>query len=319
MNLRITRVVALVAVLFLSGSFAVATPVPVSWSIDSSKSSFSLAIPDQTVNISGTTATIRVRNQNGTGNVWNTGNKAAIGGTVATTWDPNTASPTNPILAFTGSGLNIIGVNSGNYRPAISQYSGGTVNPDGTASGGNYSGSALQPAVFAALIKATDIITANAAYISFYNTNFNVTSGNVGVAGGPSPSGTGTGSFNGTQTNLGIQQSLLAFDGLSFPLIGQVIPDAVEQSGALVNPNANSGGGIVYNGLVGGLVSATLTLPVTEVISIDLGNNSFLTGTGTGTIVMNAFLPTPEPSTLMIAGLGLVSLAVCARRKLFTK
>ena len=323
MNLRLTHVVAAVAVLFSGGSLAVASPVAVSWSINSSKSSFTLKIPDQTLNISGSGFSVRVRNQN-SGTAWNKGNTASIAGAVSTTWDPNPSSPTSPILAFTGSGLNIAGVNSGSYRPAISQYVGGTVNPDGTASGGNYSGSGTQGAVFASqaeVVELGGLLVVTAAYLSFYNTFFNVQSGNIPVAGAANGGGTGSGSFNGTLTNVGVAQSLIAFDGQ--PILGQtVIPDAVENLGSLLAANASAGGAITYGGPAGpaGWVSATLTLPVSQNISIDLGNNSFLTGTGTGTIVMTAIVPgptIPEPSTLMIAGLGLVSLAVCARRKLF--
>ena len=78
---------------------------------------------------------------------WNQGNTAALAGTVQANFDIDQSHPSNYLINFTGSGLGIVGVNSGSYRPSISQYAGGTVNPNGTASGGNYSGSALAPAV----------------------------------------------------------------------------------------------------------------------------------------------------------------------------
>ena len=185
MNLRLTYVAAAAVALFSGGIPAFATPVPVSWTINSSKSVFTLKIPDQDFRNNGFGFLIHVRNQN-SGTAWNKGNSASIAGTVQTTWDPNPANPNNPAIAFTGSGNNIVGVNSGTYRPNATSYSGGTINPDGTANGGNFSNSSAQPAVFAAQVQ--DFGTAfpfTASYIGFYNTFFDVSSGNIGVNGAP--------------------------------------------------------------------------------------------------------------------------------------
>ena len=185
MNLRLTFVVAAAVALVSGGIPAFATPVPVSWTINSSKSVFTLKIPDQTINVNNSNLQIRVRNQN-SGTAWNKGNSASIAGTVQTTWDPNPANPSNPAIAFTGSGSGIVGVNSGTYRPNAASYSGGTINPDGTANGGNFSNSSAQPAVFAAQVQAVEIgIPFTAAYIGFYNTFFDVLSSSLGVSGRP--------------------------------------------------------------------------------------------------------------------------------------
>ena len=131
-------------------------------------------------------------------------------------------------------------------------------------------------------------------------------------------SGLGSGSFNGLTTNVGISQSLLGINGQ--PVLGQTIfDDQILGSSGMESANQSAGATVSYSGLGGppGYVSASITLPVSQNISIDLGNNTFLTGSASGTIVMTGFVPrNPEPSSMMIAGIGLASLAVYAHRKL---
>lgn len=161
----------------------------------------------------------------------------------------------------------------------------------------------VAPAVFGALVNASvSTITARAAYLSFYNTFFDV-QGSTSIA-------TSTGSFSTAGLTVGISQSLLAADGQSLPLVGTLFPDQVTSVTA-ESTNLGGTGTVGGSGLTG---MFTLSLPISQNISIDLGNNAFLTGTASGMLVMSAFVP--EPNTLLLAGAGLMSLAIVARRKL---
>lgn len=138
MSRKLHRVIAALVVVSCATSIVYADPIALT--IDSTKSSFTLNFPDQTVKFGPTNVTLRVRNQDGQGTAWNQGNTAALAGTVQADFNVDQHNPSNYLINFTGSGLGIAGVNSGFYRPSISQYTGGTVNPDGTASGGQLFG-----------------------------------------------------------------------------------------------------------------------------------------------------------------------------------
>ena len=156
MNPRLYPAIFGFAFLLLAQSVTLATPVPVYWTINSTASSFTLSLPDQQsvlnddgpIEVGPVSITARVRNAQGSANTWTNGNTSAMAGMVATTWDPNPSDPMNPVIAFTGSGSSIVGVNAGSFRPNSATYTGGTVNSDGTASGGNFANTSGAPAEF---------------------------------------------------------------------------------------------------------------------------------------------------------------------------
>ena len=80
---------------------------------------------------------MRVRNQSGgDAGPWNVGNTAHFTGTIDTEYVDGST------IQFLAGQTNVLGVNSGSYRPKPSDYTGGTINPDGTASGGDFTGTA---------------------------------------------------------------------------------------------------------------------------------------------------------------------------------
>src|SRR4051812_23258718 len=106
----------------------------VTWTIDSTQSFSQLALSDAVLNLNGTPATIRIRNQTGSSNVWNQGNKAFLSGTIASDYSANS------IQFLTGLN-NITSLNSGNYRPNPAAFS-----PVPSADNGAYLNNSSAPA-----------------------------------------------------------------------------------------------------------------------------------------------------------------------------
>src|SRR5690606_2652074 len=74
---------AIIAGTALLVSSSVASAATIAWAIDSSQSSITLDVPDQSVSLGGTTATIRLRDA-GNNNQWTQGRTAAVAGTLVT-------------------------------------------------------------------------------------------------------------------------------------------------------------------------------------------------------------------------------------------
>ena len=94
----------------------------VTWTLDSTLSSITTVIPDQTVTYSGTPIPVGVRNQTGSTTVaWNAGNSAQTSGQLATDYVDNS------YVNFLGgqSSLNAI-ANSPGYRPNPAVFNGTT-------------------------------------------------------------------------------------------------------------------------------------------------------------------------------------------------
>jgi hypothetical protein len=256
----------------------------VSWTIDSGASSLSVAIPDQPIILDGTEAEVLVRNQSG-GNSgpWNVGNTAQFGGTIDTEFVDGSS------IQFLAGQANFLGVNSGSYRPDPAAYTGGTINPDGTASGGNFSGTATAPGVFGARFRATVEVfgfpvTVDAAFASFYDTKYDIASDPLPITAGSFPINT---------TNIGISDTLVAIDGLAV-LGNQYVDDAIVRITDAAGPNGVATATITNTGPL----TRQLTIPISLVLSIPIDDDPLhnLDATATGTIVANATLP--EPSTI---------------------
>ena len=75
--------------------------------------------------------------------------------------------------------------------------------------------------------------------------------------------------------------------------------------------STSSAAGATYN-----YTSSTnlqIKVPISIPISIDTGGGVFINGTASGQFVANAAVP--EPSTIALAGLGMVSLVAMVRRR----
>jgi len=266
-----------------------ASATAVTWAIIQSASSIKLAIPDQTVD--GTK--LGLRNQTGSGSSWTVGNTAAIGGTLKTNYIEGGSIDITP-------GSNIFAINSGNYRPnpaAFNTAVTSTANPDGT-----YGNTSTAPGVLGAKAVAPDALGATAAYLAFRSVSFQIDSAPMPFVG-PTTGGT----FNTAGLSFGIANALIDLDGVSITFVGQLIPDAANVAVSnLVAANTNPNGTIV-----GGGIFRQITIPLNIPIAIDV-DGIILNASLTGQIVAVAI---PEPSTLMMAGVGLVSLGVYARRR----
>lgn len=302
MNWKNINFLASAAIVALACATSSAHAALVTWNIDSTQSSLSLKINDTPFVVDGLgNVTLRVRNQaTNQNNAWNTGNTAKIGGTIDTNYVDGSS------IEFLPGQSNVVGVNSGNYRPNPAAYTGDT-NPDpNLAEGGSFSNTTTSPAVFGARVRVSYTVlitlTSDAAFINFYNVNYELASGVLGLSGTTSP-------FTNS-TTVGIQSSLLAVDGLAI-LGNQVVDDQI--LGVSNATAANSGANGQITDLGGQL--RQLTVPIFLNLVIPLDDTYNLTAQATGQIVATAEIPIPEPSALAMAGTGLVGLMFAAKRK----
>lgn len=105
---------------------------------------------------------------------WNIGNTASLSGTLSTNYVDGVS------IQFLSGQNNLTAINSGSYRPNPSKYVGGTVNGDGTASGGSFANTSTAPAAFG---MAVHVDIGIAAEDSIYNVNFDVGSGTLLTGG----------------------------------------------------------------------------------------------------------------------------------------
>jgi len=274
----------------ISLACATARATVINWTINQTASTVKLAIPDQVVQGNK----IGLRNQ-GSGSGWTTGSTAQMSGTLATNYVEGGSIDFIP-------GSSFVGVNSGNYRPNPAAYntaSTSTINTDGT-----YVNTSTAAGVFGGKAVAVDLFSAAVAYIAFRNVNYGIDSAPMPFLG-PTTGGT----FNTAGLSFGIANALLDVDGLSVIIVGQLIPDLANQAITNLLGTSIAPGGVIS----GSGLNRQITIPLNIPIAIDL-DGTLLAASLTGTIVATAVVP--EPSTLMMAGIGLVSLAVCARRRM---
>ena len=256
----------------------------VPWTIDSGASTLSIAIPDQPIILDGTEAIVRVRNQSGNNDgPWNVGNTAQFAGTIDTEYVDGSS------IQFLAGQTDFLGVNSGSYRPNPADYTGGTINPDGTASGGNFTGTATAPGVFGARFRATVEVfgfpvTVDAAFASFYDTKYDIASDALSITAGSFPINT---------TNIGISDTLVAIDGLDV-FGNQPVDDGIIRISNAVGPNGVATATVTNTGPL----TRQLTIPISLVLSIPVDADPLhdLAATASGTIVANATLSEPESS-----------------------
>jgi hypothetical protein len=290
------------------GAVALAKPASaaiVNWDIDATQSKITLAIPDTKLNLDGTDLTARVRNQStasGGNNVWNVGNSAFMDGTLKTNYKELTG---NSITFLSHSPGDIVGLNSGNYRPNPAAFNPGSTNAENPD--GQFTNTTTAPAVFGARVRASvSILTVDAGFLDIRNVSYDAQSGVLATAGNVNTTQT----FNSAAVNFGILNALVDLDGLSIIIVGQPIPDTLALPLALPLALNSNAGGTITN--LGGL-ARKLTVPISIPLALEI-EGIVLNMNITGQVVATALVP--EPSSLMMAGVGLVGLAVCARRRM---
>lgn len=287
MNLTTRYVSALAALGALLLAATAAQAAPVSWTIDSTQSFVQLAIPQQSVAVNNTTnLTVRLRNQTGSASTWNQGNKAFMGGTIATDF---ISDSTLGSIEFLPGQANMFAINSGNYRPNPASW-------NGTA----YTNTSQAPAAFGTKVQAQVLVFLDAAFLSIGNVFYELNSGVLPISGGLS------GTVSGTAENFGLASASLEFDSV---LSSLGLPDA-QASGPVGATQLNADGLWTIANLGGNSrkLTGSLNLP----LAIDL-NGTIVTGQVTGLIVATATVP--EPSTLMLLGGGAIAMALLGRRR----
>jgi PEP-CTERM motif len=265
------------------------------WDIDPAQSFVRLTIPDQAITLNGTAATIRLRDNNST-SVWTDdgGRRAFVDGTLKTNYVDGSS------IEFLSGMHNIFALEGANVRPDPAQFTGPSdaANPDGT-----YVGTDAAAAAYGARVRASvSIFTVDAGYLALRNVLYDVSSGVVPLGGG------GT-TISGNTSNFGISSARVDVDGLLISLISsQPIPDVFNASLPPVTGVETAAGSIADLGAGARRLTYNISVPINVEIS-----GVVLTGTADGQIV--AFATVPEPSTLVLAGFGLVALAGRLLRK----
>lgn len=276
-----------------------ASAIPVNWDIDPAQSSFKLAIGDQQVVLGTTTATMRLRNQNNA--AWTT-NSAPVDGFLAS----NVGGVGITSIEFLAGSSSLVGVNTANYRPNPAAFSTAATSTINTA--GSFTSTVAAPGVYAARVNASvSFGTVNVGYIMFDQVGYDV---------GSAPTAVTAGSFVTNALNVGILDSRVGFDGISVIIIGQVVGDALSQTGSISAANSNGAAGSIVQltGSPGGPGDYRVTIPINMPVFVDLAGVQ-LNAVATGTLVGYAYV-IPEPTTIGLLALGLAGLAVSARRRL---
>ena len=293
---KLAAALAVVAVALMS---AKAQADALTFTVDSSQSYITLNIPNfsysgNTINLTGQNRTNGAPISTAWSTNTNTGNTAFVSGTLATTVGGSFTGKTLSAIQFVSGGSNLSALNAGNYRPNPAAYNALT---------SNYNNNSGGPGQYGAV---AHVILGNAALVSFDNVKYDINSNNL-----PASNTVGAGTFvsNSGGINAGLSQSTFSIQGLSLFLVGQLLPNDSAALGSLLS--TSSAAGATYN-----YTSSTnlqIKVPISIPISIDTGGGVFINGTASGQFVANAAVP--EPSTIALAGLGMVSLVAMVRRR----
>lgn len=252
---------------------------PQTWEIDESNSTISISIPDQDINVSGFTVNAQLRNQVGSdGGPWNVGNTASVDGQIITDYVDGAS------IQFVGGTSNIVGLNSGSYRPNPASWD--AVNEV-------FTDTTTAPGVFGGRLRGTALSqTADAGFLSFRNVLFELDSTGLSIGGG--------GDFAANTLTFGMQSADLDFDGLFF-LLAQ-LDDKRETLDPFLGTNTVANGMIDSPDPLNQPLLRRLVLPINMPFAIDASGNA-LNGSLSGTLVATTTL-VPEPGSFMLAALG---------------
>jgi len=297
------RLAAALAVCGVALMTAKAKADALTFTLDSTQSYLTLNIP----NFSYSGNNINLTGQNRTNGApistaWSasttTGNTAFVSGTLATTVGGSFTGKTLSAIQFISGANSLSAISSGNYRPNPAAYNSVTsaMNNNGP-SPGDYGATA-------------HVILGNAGLISFDNVQYDIGSNNLLPTSNTVTTGTFALNNPSHVVSAGVLQSIFSVQGLSIIIAGQVIPNDVASSGALLSTvTTSSPGTYTYTSSTNLQIKWPISIP----ISIDVGGGIFINGTGSGQLIANAVVP--EPSTIALAGLGMVSLVAMVRRR----
>jgi hypothetical protein len=274
----------------------------VPWNVSSAQSQLRLAIPDQSTVLDVQTVLLRIRNQTGGTTSWTTGNLASVGGTFLTDYQEG---PAPSIEFLSGNVGEMVGIDSGSYRPSLATYDGGTVNPDGSASGGTFLGATAAPAVYGGRIRATITpLTVDAGLFSISDLSY-------GLASDPLAINPGTGTFAANGTQFGILSGLLGVD-LQSVLLAAVLPDSITALPNSLSGNAAGVGTITSPDPINQPLLRQISLPISVAFQMDFGEVP-MQATLSGTLVATAIVP--EPASWALLGCGTIALVWHGRRR----
>lgn len=310
------KLVAALAACALALSAAQAHADPLSFTVDQTQSYLTLNIPNFSLSTSVGNATISLLAQNRTNGApvntsWNanttTGNTAFVSGTIATDVGGSFTGKTLSAIQFIAGANNLNALSSGNYRPNPAAYNAITTQFSNNSAGtGNY-GTTAHASVLGGLVSG------NAALVSFDNVSYDVGTNALLPTSNTVNSGTFFVNGNGVianAINTGILSSIFSVQGLSLPIEGKLIADSTGTLGGLtLGDTSTTKGTYTYTSST----NLQIKVPVLIPVSIALGGGLFINGTASGQFVANAVVP--EPSTMALAGLGMVSLVAVARRR----
>lgn len=265
--------------------------VPVTWTIDSTASVISMAIPNFTYQ--GTPISIAGQNRtNGAplSSSWSTttGNSAFIAGTIATDWANNGTT-----IQFLSGMSNIAALTSGNYRPNPAAYNSVSA---------AYNNNSAAAADYGATVKGLGGLI-SAAEISLNHVTYDVGSGvlpissNVFAASNTSMSGVADFYLQGISTLVPLPNT--AAPGTFIPSQGNNV-----NLGVIISPDP-----------IGDPTLRKLSLPVNITLDFSSLGVPGATATFQGTIVASAHV-VPEPSSLVLVGTAGLALVAVARRRI---
>lgn len=295
MKFRLRHLLAVAAAcgMVSAATVAQAYPASVAWTIDSSQSFLSLTIPDQVAQINSTLGfPIRVRNTTGSASVWNQGNTSVLTGTINTTVVADTLGS----ISF-DPGSAISGLNSGTWRPDPASFNG-TAFTNTNAVPQDY-GNQIQVNI--------GLGFGQLGLTSLDNVLYNLLSGAI-------PVNTNGGPFSATAPLAGVTDTYIGLDITNAVLLGAGLSDVSDNITGIPLTFPNGLGGPLPPGSItslGGNLRA-LAMPLLLPFAFDTGAST-VTGYFLGQVV--AIGTIPEPSSLVLAGLGAVGLAVLARRR----
>jgi MYXO-CTERM domain-containing protein len=266
----------------------------VTWDIDSTQSFFRLTVPDQSVTIDTTTATLRLRDNSSTSN-WtdNGGRRAFLDGEIATSYNDFST------IEFLAGAHNLFALEQTNLRPNPAAFDPLAVNGDNPDGQFTSTGAAL--AALGARVRASiSFLTVDLGYLALSDVFFDLGSSVIPLGGGTA--------IAASATTFTLSSAVLNFDGVS-SLAGQPVPDT--HNAAFTTPlQTNSGTGSVAN-LGGNMRKLTLNISMPFVIDFE---GTALNGTANGVIVATALVP--EPGMLTLGSFGLLGLVgFVARRR----